>query len=86
MNLTREWVVLAAPRREVKNRFKNFLRTYVDAKGNNLYFRLIQDMCSLNKSSFEVIIYPNSILSHVQVNLSFKCLEKNFLRFERKLF
>jgi DNA replication licensing factor MCM2 len=50
----REWVVMAAPRREIKNRFKNFLRTYVDAKGNNLYFRLIQDMCSLNKSSFEV--------------------------------
>jgi len=50
----REWVTLAAPRREIKNRFKNFLRTYVDAKGENLYYRLIQDMCSLNRSSFEV--------------------------------
>jgi len=50
----REWVTLAAPRREIKNRFKNFLRTYVDAKGENLYCRLIQDMCSLNRSSFEV--------------------------------
>ena len=38
----REWVTLAAPRREIKNRFKNFLRTYVDAKGENLYYRLIQ--------------------------------------------
>ena len=45
---------MTAPRREIKNRFKNLLRTYVDAKGNNLYHRLIQDMCSANKSSFEV--------------------------------
>jgi len=50
----REWVQLVAPRREIKNRFKNFLRTYVDDKGDNTYFRAIQDMCSNNRSSFEV--------------------------------
>ena len=34
----REWVALAGPRREVYNRFRNFLRTYVDVeRGVNLY-------------------------------------------------
>jgi len=50
----REWVMLRAQRKEIYNRFKNFLRTYVDSRGHNLYRKLIQDMCSLNKSSFEV--------------------------------
>ena len=33
----REWVALGGPRKEVYNRFRNFLRTYVDQKGTNLY-------------------------------------------------
>lgn len=50
----REWVMLRAQRKEIYNRFKNFLRTYVDSRGYNLYRKLIQDMCSQNRSSFEV--------------------------------
>ncbi len=50
-----EWVTKAAPRREIKNRFKHFLRTFVDSKGENVFFRKIQDMCSHNRQSFEVI-------------------------------
>merc|ERR1719391_1078823 len=43
----REWVALAGPRKEVYNRFRNFLRTYVDDKGTNLYHEK-------NQASFEV--------------------------------
>merc|ERR1719210_2536890 len=50
----REWVALAGPRKEVYNRFRNFLRTYVDDKGTNLYQEKIKEMCQKNKSSFEV--------------------------------
>jgi len=51
---TCEWVSKAAPRREIKNRFKHFLRTFVDSKGENVFFRKIQDMCSHNRQSFEI--------------------------------
>ena len=50
----REWVAMNAPRREVYNRFRNFLRTYVDHKGTNLYQEKIKEMCQKNKASFEV--------------------------------
>merc|ERR1719167_1525652 len=50
----REWVAMNAPRREVYNRFRNFLRTYVDHKGTNIYQEKIKEMCQKNKSSFEV--------------------------------
>lgn len=50
----REWVAQAAPRKEVYNRFRNFLRTYVDAQGKNLYQEKIKEMCHKNKASFEV--------------------------------
>ncbi|XP_013785291.1 DNA replication licensing factor mcm2, partial [Limulus polyphemus] len=50
----REWVSLLGPRTEIYNRFKNFLRTFVDAKGHNLYREKIRQMCEDNKHSFEV--------------------------------
>jgi len=50
----REWVSLGGPRKEVYNRFRNFLRTHVDSKGTNLYQEKIKEMCQKNKSSFEV--------------------------------
>ena len=34
---TREHVMQIGPRTECLNRFKNFLRTYVDSRGHNLY-------------------------------------------------
>ena len=40
----REWVSMLAPRTEIFNRFKNFLRTFVDAKGHNLYKEKIRQM------------------------------------------
>ena len=41
----REWVSMAAPRAEIKNRFKNFLRTYVNETGVNVYKEKIRQMC-----------------------------------------
>ena len=35
-------------------RFKNFLRTYVDGRGHNLYKEKIRTMCEQNGASFEV--------------------------------
>ena len=40
-----EWVSLLAPRMEILNRFKNFLRTYTDSKGNAIFKEKIRHMC-----------------------------------------
>ena len=48
----REWVSMAGPRLEIYNRFKNFLRTFVDDKGHNLYREKIRQMCEGNVISF----------------------------------
>lgn len=47
----REWVSMAAPRAEIKNRFKSFLRSYVDENGVNVYKERIRQMCEC-KSCF----------------------------------
>lgn len=36
---------MAAPRLEIYNRFKNFLRTHVDENGHNVFKEKISDMC-----------------------------------------
>lgn len=50
----REWVVQIAPKREIYNRFKNFLRTYTDEKGRNLFRDKIRIMSEENRQSFDV--------------------------------
>ncbi len=40
----REWVSMPAPKLEITNRFKNFLRTTVDSKGNNIFKEKIKQM------------------------------------------
>jgi len=50
----RDHVTAIGPRTECYNRFKNFLRTYVDEKGHNLYKEKIRTMCEQNGASFEV--------------------------------
>ena len=40
----REWVAMLGPKTEIKNRFKNFLRTFVDSKGHNVYREKIRQM------------------------------------------
>jgi DNA replication licensing factor MCM2 len=51
---TREWVSQLGPKREIYNRFKNFLRTHVDDKGKNTFREKIRQMSEENKCSFEV--------------------------------
>ena len=36
-NTVREWVSMLAPKTETYNRFKNFLYTFIEAKGHRLY-------------------------------------------------
>lgn len=50
----REWVTKLGPRTEIYNRFKNFLRTYVDEKGHKVYLEAIRRMCEENGSSLPV--------------------------------
>ena len=40
----REWVAMLGPKTEIKNRFKNFLRTFVDQKGHSVYREKIRQM------------------------------------------
>lgn len=53
----KEWVVMVGPRTEIMNRFKNFLRTYVNNKGQIVYKERIRRMCESNQSSF-VVEFP----------------------------
>merc|ERR1719150_3665263 len=62
---TREHVMQIGPRTECLNRFKNFLRTYVDPRGTSLYREKIKSMCEENRASFE-IDYP-TLASECQV-------------------
>lgn len=50
----REWVTQIGPKTEIYNRFKNFLRTFVDERGHNIYKERIRQMCEENKQSLEV--------------------------------
>lgn len=50
----REWVSMAAPRAEIKSRFKNFLGTHVNESGANVYREKIRQMCLSNRSSLVV--------------------------------
>ncbi|XP_019880539.1 DNA replication licensing factor Mcm2 [Aethina tumida] len=50
----KDWVVMMGPRTEIANRFKNFLRTYVNSKGQHVYKEKIRRMCENNQCSFTV--------------------------------
>ena len=42
-------------RKEIMNRFRNFMRTYTNEKGEAIFQMKIKDMCLKNRSSFEVL-------------------------------
>lgn len=50
----KEWVIQLAPRTEIENRFKNFLRNFINSKSQFIYKEKIRRMCENNHSSFEV--------------------------------
>ncbi|KAK3611229.1 hypothetical protein CHS0354_005239 [Potamilus streckersoni] len=61
----REWVAMLGPKTEIKNRFKNFLRTFVDSKGHNVYREKIRQMVEGNKES--LVVDYNMLASVEQV-------------------
>lgn len=61
----REWVAMLGPKTEIKNRFKNFLRTFVDSKGHNVYREKIRQMVEANRES--LVIDYNMLASVEQV-------------------
>ncbi|KAJ8672495.1 hypothetical protein QAD02_003754 [Eretmocerus hayati] len=61
----KEWVTMLAPRNEIANRFKSFLRTYMDPKGQYVYKDRIRQMCESNQSSFVVEFPVLAQIEHV---------------------
>ncbi|XP_075852059.1 DNA replication licensing factor MCM2 [Microcebus murinus] len=61
----REWVSLAAPRLEIRHRFKAFLRSHVDARGHNVFKERISDMCKENRESLVVNYEDLAAREHV---------------------
>ena len=60
----REWVSLAAPRLEIKNRFKQFLKTFVDEQGKSVYREKIQQMCQGKSKIYSLIQEILQLLVH----------------------
>lgn len=61
----KEWVSLLGPRTEIENRFRNFLKTFVDEKGQHVYRDRIKKMCEQNKSSVNVNFHELAMHQHV---------------------
>lgn len=76
---TKEWVSMLGPRTEIANRFKNFLRTFVDEKKHQKYRDRVRRMCEQNKSSFEVSYTDLANKEHV---LAYFLPEAPFQMFE----
>ncbi|XP_015436900.1 PREDICTED: DNA replication licensing factor Mcm2 isoform X2 [Dufourea novaeangliae] len=53
----KDWVTMIGPRTEISNRFKSFLRTHTNSKGQYMYKERIRHMCESNQSSF-VVEFP----------------------------
>lgn len=50
----KEWLSQRATRNEVRNRFKNLLKTYVDTTGRSVFREKLRTMTELNLQSFEL--------------------------------
>lgn len=49
-----DWLLMEAPRREIRRRFRQFLSNFMDEHGKYIYAERIMDMCSENKESLNV--------------------------------
>ncbi|XP_018331325.1 DNA replication licensing factor Mcm2 isoform X2 [Agrilus planipennis] len=75
----KEWVTMMGPRTEIANRFKNFLRTFANSKGQYVYKERIRRMCENNQSSF-VVEFPTlanqeQVLAYFLPEAPFQMLE-----------
>ena len=50
----KEWIAQERPRREIKKKFRHFLRAYLDEGQHNVYDERIRAMCAANEQSLEV--------------------------------
>lgn len=64
----KDWVVMQAPRLEILNRFKNFLRTSVDGKGSFIFREKIKQMVEDNRES---LVVDYNLLASSQEVLAF---------------
>lgn len=71
----REWVSMPGPKLEITNRFKSFLRTTVDDKGNNVFKEKIKQMVEDNKES---LVVDYTMLAETQDVLAFFLPEAPF--------
>lgn len=51
---TKKWIMMPGTKIEILNRFKNFLKTFVDAKGRKTYLERIKHMGEENRTSIEL--------------------------------
>lgn len=75
----KDWVSMLGPRTEIGNRFKNFLRSFVDDKKHQKYRERIRRMCEQNRSSFEISYNDLASQEHV---LAYFLPEAPFQMFE----
>eukprot|EP00049_Salpingoeca_infusionum_P008284 m.134972 g.134972 ORF g.134972 m.134972 type:complete len:898 (-) comp13970_c0_seq1:215-2908(-) len=66
-NTLREWISMEPTRREIFRRFKIFLRTTKDERGQLIYSQRIRDMCERNAESL-IVSYVD--LSHIEPTLA----------------
>jgi len=50
----KDWVTTPSTRQEIMNRFKNFLKSFTDAKGQKIYLERIKHMGEDNHTSIEL--------------------------------
>lgn len=50
----KEWLSQRATKNEIRNRFKNLLKTYLDESGRNVFKEKLRTMTELNQQSFEL--------------------------------
>ncbi|KAL3278145.1 hypothetical protein HHI36_013488 [Cryptolaemus montrouzieri] len=76
---TKDWVVMVGPRTEIANRFKNFLRTFVNSKGQYVFKDKIRRMCENNQCSFTVefshLAHKEHVLAYFLPEAPFQMLE-----------
>lgn len=74
-----EWVQQPATRLEIKNRFKSFLRTFLDERGTNVYADRIVQMARDNKQSLTIdyqhLASSEQVLAYFLPEAPFQILE-----------
>lgn len=68
----KEWVIMMGPRTEIANRFKNFLRTYVNSKGQYIYKEKIRRMCE-NNQVINITLFVLYYYYLIQFTVQFYC-------------